>query len=118
LYAFFAPFFFATIGAQVAISAFKEPETIALLVGVTALAVVTKYLGAWLGTRGMNRIDRKIVSAGMVPRGEVGVIVAGIGLNEGVIEPDIFAVIVGMSILTTLVAPYMVRSAAKESAAD
>ncbi|MFY9487503.1 MAG: cation:proton antiporter, partial [Solirubrobacterales bacterium] len=39
LYAFFAPFFFATIGAQVAISAFKEPEKIALLVGVTALAV-------------------------------------------------------------------------------
>ncbi|MFY9488126.1 MAG: cation:proton antiporter [Solirubrobacterales bacterium] len=117
LYAFFAPFFFATIGAQVAISAFKELETIALLVGVTALAVATKYLGAWLGTRGMNRTDRKIVSAGMVPRGEVGVIVAGIGLNEGVIEPDIFAVIVGMSILTTLVAPYMVRGAARESAA-
>jgi Kef-type K+ transport system membrane component KefB len=50
----------------------------------------------------------------MVPRGEVGVIVAGIGYAKGVIEADLFAVVVGMSILTTLIAPYMIRASARK----
>lgn len=113
LYAFFAPFFFATIGAQVDIGAFKDLTNDLLLVGITLLAVITKYAGAWLGTRALEARDRRIISAGMVPRGEVGVIVAGIGFAEGVIDADLFAVVVGMSILTTLIAPYMIRAAAK-----
>lgn len=113
LYAFFAPFFFASIGAHVDIGEFGSSTTLLLLAGVTALAIVTKYVGAWLGSYSLDRRDRRIVSAGMVPRGEVGVIVAGIGYAEGVIASDLFAVVVGMSILTTLVAPYLVKSAAR-----
>ncbi len=115
LYAFFGPFFFAVIGAQIDISEFASLETDLLLVGITLLAIVTKYAGAWIGTIGMIRRDRKIVSAGMVPRGEVGIIVAGLGFSQGVIEADIFAVVVGMSILTTLLAPFLIRSAANET---
>lgn len=114
LYAFFAPFFFATIGAQIDLSQFKDLSTDLLLVGVTALAILTKFLGAWIGGKDLGRRDRKIVSVGMIPRGEVGIIVAGLGYSQGVIEADIFAVVVGMSILTTLIAPYMIRIAAKE----
>lgn len=113
LYAFFAPFFFATIGAQIDLAQFKDFSTDLILVGVTVLAIATKYLGAWIGAKDLGRRDRKIVSVGMVPRGEVGIIVAGLGYSQGVIEADIFAVVVGMSILTTLIAPYMIRSAAK-----
>jgi Kef-type K+ transport system membrane component KefB len=112
LYAFFAPFFFATIGAQVDIAAFKDLTNDLLLLGITLLAIVTKYAGAWIGAKSLGDRDRMIVSAGMVPRGEVGVIVAGIGYAEGVIDADLFAVVVGMSILTTLIAPYMIRAAA------
>lgn len=114
LYAFFAPFFFATIGAQIDLSQFKDLSTDLLLVGVTALAILTKFLGAWIGGRDLGARDRKIVSVGMIPRGEVGIIVAGLGYAQGVIQADIFAVVVGMSILTTLIAPYMIRMAAKE----
>lgn len=113
LYAFFSPFFFAAIGARVDIGEFGSGDTLLLLAGVTALAVATKYAGAWLGSRALGKRDRGIVSAGMVPRGEVGVIVAGIGYAEGVIAADLFAVVVGMSILTTLIAPYMVKAAAR-----
>lgn len=113
LYAFFAPFFFTTIGVQVVLGSFTDGETLLLLAGVTLLAILTKYLGAWIGTAGMSKKDRRIISAGMVPRGEVGIIVAGIGFSEGVIDADLFAVVVGMAVLTTLVAPYLIRAAGR-----
>ena len=47
----------------------------------------------------------------MVPRGEVGIIVAGIGATTGVVGDDLFAVIVGMSIATTLLVPPVLRAA-------
>jgi Kef-type K+ transport system membrane component KefB len=45
----------------------------------------------------------------MVPRGEVGIVVASIGAAEGVVDAELFGVVVGMSILTTLVAPFVLR---------
>lgn len=115
LYKFFAPFFFAVIGAQVDIGEFTDLKVDALLVGLTALAIVTKYAGAWLGASALNRDERSIVALGMVPRGEVGVIVAGLGYTQGVIAADLFAVVVGMSILTTFLAPYLIRRSARRS---
>ena len=109
LYAFFPPFFFAFIGLQVDLGALAEPGTLLLLAGVTATAIATKLAGSWLGTRGMPSRDRAIVSFGMVPRGEVGIIVAGIGVTAGVVDDDLFAVIVGMAVLTTVVAPPVLR---------
>jgi len=109
LYAFFPPFFFAFIGMQVDVSAFADGGTLAALAAVTVLAVVTKYAGARLGARGMAADDARVVAVGMVPRGEVGIIVAGIGATAGVVGGELFAVIVGMSVLTTLVAPAALR---------
>jgi len=54
-----------------------------------------------------------IVGAGMVPRGEVGIVVAMIGLGMGVIEPDIYSVIVLVSIVTTLYAPFLIKTIVK-----
>jgi Kef-type K+ transport system membrane component KefB len=51
-----------------------------------------------------------------VPRGEVGIIVAGIGATAGVVDGELFAVIVGMSILTTLIVPPMLRRALERPA--
>src|SRR3712207_1648476 len=79
LYAFFPPFFFAFIGTQVDLAELAGGGTLALLAGVTLLAMATKYAGARVGARGMPVRDAQVVAIGMVPRGEVGIIVAGIG---------------------------------------
>jgi len=113
LYAFFPPFFFVVIGMQLDLGALAQPGTILLLVGVTALAAATKFVGAWLGARSLGKAEAAFVGVGMVPRGEVGIIVAGIGEASGVIGPRVFAIVVGMSILTTLLVPPVLRVLAK-----
>ena len=109
LYAFFPPFFFAFIGIELKLGELVDAGTLALLAAVTVLAVATKLLGAWLGARNIDGRDARIVAVGMVPRGEVGIIVAGIGATVGAIDPQLFAVIVGMSILTTIAVPTALR---------
>jgi Kef-type K+ transport system membrane component KefB len=109
LYAFFPPFFFVFIGLEVDLAAFGDVEVLLALAGISLLAAVTKFVPAWLAARSLGARDARIVGVGMVPRGEVGIIVAGIGATTGVIDDDLFAVIVGMSILTTLVVPPVLR---------
>lgn len=118
LYAFFPPFFFVVIGMQVDLDAFTDLGTDLLLLGVTVLAVVTKFAGAWLGARSLGPRAAAFVGVGMVPRGEVGIIVASIGLAVGAFDEELFAVIVGMSILTTLIVPPVLRRLAAEDAPD
>jgi len=109
LYAFFPPFFFVAIGIQLDLGALLDWGTFALLAAVTVVAAATKLVGAWIGARKMKPEERRLVAIGMIPRGEVGIIVAGIGAIAGVIDEQLFAVIVAMSILTTLVVPPLLR---------
>ena len=109
LYAFFPPFFFAFIGLEMSLAAVGDLDTLLLLAGVTVLAVVTKFAGAYLGAMRMGRRDATFVGVGMVPRGEVGIIVAGIGNATGTIDAELFAIIVGMSVITTLAVPPILR---------
>lgn len=104
LYAFFPPFFFAFIGLELDLGELADGRVILLLVGLTALAAATKLVGAWLGARSLGR-QALFVAVGMVPRGEVGIIVAGIGSATGVVDAELFALIVAMSIATTLAVP-------------
>jgi Kef-type K+ transport system membrane component KefB len=105
LYAFLVPFFFVVTGARVDPRLFLQTETLWLALAVTAVAVLTKALGAALGTLGFPFRSMAIVGFGMVPRGEVGLIVASIGLSLGVVERPLFSVAVVMSMLTTLLTP-------------
>ena len=109
LYAFFPPFFFVFIGLEVDLAAFGDAGVLLALAGITVLAAVTKFVPAWLAARPLGPREARIVGVGMIPRGEVGIIVAGIGATAGVIDDDLFAVIVGMSILTTLAVPPALR---------
>lgn len=109
LYAFFPPFFFAFIGIQLDLDALLDGHALLLLVAITALAIVTKLIPAYLAARGLGREQASIVGIGMVPRGEVGIVVASIGAAEGVVDAELFGVVVGMSILTTLLAPFALR---------
>lgn len=113
LYAFFAPFFFVAIGVQIDLEALANGGTLALLVVVTLVAVATKLGGAWLGARALGRDEALFVGVGMVPRGEVGIIVASIGAAAGVLNAELFAVIVAMSVVTTLGVPPVLRIVAQ-----
>jgi Kef-type K+ transport system membrane component KefB len=66
-------------------------------------------IGTWPGARNLGHREGRIVAVGMVPRGEVGIIVAGIGAASGVVDTELFAAIVGMSIVTTLTVPPFLR---------
>jgi Kef-type K+ transport system membrane component KefB len=109
LYAFFPPFFFAFIGIELDLDSLTSGHALLLLVTITALAIVTKLIPTYLGARGLGRQEASIVGVGMVPRGEVGIVVASIGAAEGVVDAELFGVVVGMSILTTLLAPFALR---------
>jgi len=103
--AFFTPFFFGAIGAQIDLAGLVDPFAIGLLIAVTAVAVATKFVGAFIGAISMGRKRAVLVGWGMVPRGEVGIVVAGLGLQLGVIEGPVYSVVVAMAVATTLLVP-------------
>jgi Kef-type K+ transport system membrane component KefB len=109
LYWFFPPFFFAFIGIELDLGALLAADTLLLLAGVVVLAALTKLVPAYLAARPLGRGEAAIVGVGMIPRGEVGIVVASIGAAEGVVDAELFAVVVGMSVLTTLLAPFALR---------
>jgi Kef-type K+ transport system membrane component KefB len=118
--AFFTPFFFGFIGAQVDLAGLANADALILLAGITALAVASKFVGAFIGAFGQGRWRAALVGWGMVPRGEVGIVVAGLGLSAGAIDSEIYSVVVGMAIITTLIVPpllpWLVRRAEAEAA--
>jgi Kef-type K+ transport system membrane component KefB len=103
--AFLVPFFFLFVGMSVNIASFGEVLMLAII--ITLLAIVTKYIGCGLGSLKLGRGSANIVGVGMVPRGEVGIIVATIGLNMAVVSQSMFSVVVFMSMATTIVAPFL-----------
>ena len=103
--AFFTPFFFGFVGAQIDPAAFGSLPTLGLLAGVTLLAIATKFAGAFLGAIRAGRNRAVLIGWGMVPRGEVEIIVAGLALTAGAIKPDLYAVIVGMVVITAILVP-------------
>jgi Kef-type K+ transport system membrane component KefB len=103
--AFFTPFFFGFVGAQVDPAAFGSLSTLALLAGITLLAVSTKFAGSFLGAIRSGRDRAALVAWGMVPRGEVEIIVAGLALTAGAFDATLYAVIVGMVVITALLVP-------------
>jgi Kef-type K+ transport system membrane component KefB len=110
LYAFFPPFFFAFIGIELDLGALLDGHALLLLAAIVAIAAVAKLVPAYLAARpALGKREAAIVGVGMVPRGEVGIVVASIGAVEGVVDAELFGVVVGMSILTTLIAPFALR---------
>ncbi|HEX7224472.1 MAG TPA: cation:proton antiporter [Candidatus Limnocylindria bacterium] len=103
--AFFTPFFFAFIGMQVDLAGLATLPALGMLLAITLLAVATKFIGAWLGALRLGRDRAVLIGWGMVPRGEVGIVVAGLGLSAGAIDAPMYSVVVGMAILTTLIVP-------------
>ncbi len=109
---FLVPIFFVVIGMQVDFTAFGAGDTslasaIVFAVVLTLFAVISKLVGAGVPALfvGFNRVGATRIALGMLPRGEVALIIAGIGLTSGVIGKDIFGVVIVMTVVTTVVAP-------------
>jgi Kef-type K+ transport system membrane component KefB len=109
---FLSPVFFVLMGMRTDLQSFATPGVLGLAAALTVTAVVGKLvcaLGVW--RRGVDRLS---VGIGMIPRGEVGLIFANIGLGltiagQPVISRDIFSAVVVMVILTTLITPIALK---------
>ena len=114
LLAFLTPFFFVVTGAKVNLAELANASALGMLAVVTLIAVVSKLAGGFLGAMRLGRRGATIVGFGMVPRGEVGVVIASLGLAAGVFDEKIYAVIVAMSLLTAMITPPVLALLLKE----
>lgn len=105
------PFFLVGIGMHLDLAAFGNGATLLLAALIVVAAVVSKMVGCGIGALSMGRADALRVGAGMVPRGEVGMVVAQIGAGMGVIPADVYGVVVFMAVATTLIAPPLLNLA-------
>ncbi len=99
------PFFLAGIGLHLDLSVFSHAATVILAGVILVAAVISKIVGCGLGAAGLGWGNAMRVGCGMAPRGEVGMVVAQIGLSIGVIANSIYGVVVFMAVATTLIAP-------------
>jgi Kef-type K+ transport system membrane component KefB len=109
-YAFFVPLFLVGIGLTADARALSANDVgFAIVLSVTA--VVSKLLGAGAGAKAEGATWREAlrIGVGMVSRGEVGLIVAAVGVRSGVIAADVFTVAVIMVLVTTLLTPPLLR---------
>lgn len=113
---FVSPIFFAVIGMQVNLLAFADSEEgiwliLGFVVVLSVAAIFSKVLGSGLPALAFkfNGLGAARVGVGMMPRGEVALIVAGIGLGAAVIDQTIFGVVVLMTIITTILAPIILQ---------
>jgi Kef-type K+ transport system membrane component KefB len=114
------PFFLAGVGLHVDLSSFAHASTALLALVILAAAMVSKFIGCGLGSLGLGRTEALRVGVGMIPRGEVGMVVAQIGLGFGILSHSLYGVVVFMSVASTIVAPPLLKLvyAGVEPAAD
>lgn len=102
---FFLPFFLVSIGMQLELTSLTKPSVLLLCGVITVLAVISKLVGCGLPLWRSGRNLALQVGWGMVPRGEVGIVVAQLGLAMGVLTADLYAVVLFMAVATTMIAP-------------
>ncbi len=113
IYELMVPFFFVMIGMKIQPAVFFNSHILLIAVVYTLIAVIGKYIGCGLGATRYGTRVMNFVGLGMVPRGEVGMIVALIGLNSGIIGPRTYAIVIFMVVATTVVTPFILSSVAK-----
>jgi Kef-type K+ transport system membrane component KefB len=111
----FAPLFFAIIGAQVDLRGVNL-EVLYLSGLIIAIAIITKLVGCGLPAMIFLKEKSKAmrVGIGMVSRGEVGLIVAGVGVSSGALSTDIYTTVIMMVALTTIITPIWLKVAFKK----
>jgi Kef-type K+ transport system membrane component KefB len=110
-YGVFVPIFFINVGLAANVRQISIGR-LWLLAGMLVVIFISKVMGAGLGGRigGMTNRESVQLGFGMIPRGEVVLIIATVGITEGVISVDIYSTAVVLVILTTLITPPILRS--------
>jgi Kef-type K+ transport system membrane component KefB len=103
------PFFLAGIGLHVDLAVFQSEDALLLSVVVLVAAVLSKIAGCGLGAAALGWHDALRIGVGMAPRGEVGMVVAQIGLSLGVVSHRVYGVVVFMAVATTMIAPPLLK---------
>jgi len=106
----FASIFFISLGILVDFHKVTQ-DAILFLIALTTVAVIGKIIGCYIPARLLKEShkDSVIIGVGMIPRGEVGMIVGMIGLTAGIFTQDIYTSIIVMCIITTLIVPPMLK---------
>ncbi len=115
LLAFLTPFFFVVTGMNVSLSALSGWRTLLTLLTITALATAGKWIGCGFAARSLGARSAAIIGVGMVPRGEVGIIVASLGRAAHIFDDRVYALIVAMSLLTSVLAPPLLTLLLKDA---
>ncbi len=105
----FIPIFFVNVGLNMNISGIITNSSLFIILSI--VAVLTKFLGAYLGSRffKFNRLSATEIGVGMISRGEVGLIIAEIGLKNNLISDNYYSTIIASIILTTIMAPLLLK---------
>ncbi len=118
-YGLFVPIFFINVGLQTNARELGG-DILWLFLAMTVVAVIGKVLGVGLGAilSGFNRREALQLGIGMMSRGEVGLIVASVGIAEGAIPNSTFSAVVGVVIVTTLLTPPLLRMSFRKSSPE
>jgi Kef-type K+ transport system membrane component KefB len=105
------PFFFVVMGARVDLRNMVDVVPFAIV--ITVIAILGKLIGCSLGAIKKGEKSALIIGAGMVPRGEVGIVVAMMGLTMATISLNTYSIIILVSLATTLYAPFLIKTVIK-----
>ena len=107
VYTFLVPIFFCSMGMMVDVGALCSKPVLVFGAIYTVLAIAAKVLGCMIPSMfcGFNALGGLRIGAGMVPRGEVALIIAGLGLSAGYLDQEIFGIGILMTLVTTVFAP-------------
>lgn len=105
---FFMPFFFVMMGAHLDPGAFLKPHLLFLTLLISVVAVFSKMIGSSLACWKEKWKVKIQTGICMIPRGEVGIIIGLIGLSLHTITQDMYTVVLGMSLLTTIITPPLI----------
>lgn len=116
-YVIFIPIFFVSIAISISFDVLFEHPFIVIL--FTLLAILTKFLPAYYSGKVCNlkKSESLLIGTGMVSRGEMSLIVAQIGLSGAIINKNIYSELVIVIILTTLLAPFLIKMVIKKDSA-
>jgi Na+:H+ antiporter len=103
----FIPVFFLGIGIDAQVEKFVNPEVLGIAAALLAIAIVGKLVAA-VGVFGSPG-DKWLIGIGMIPRGEVGLIFATIGLNEGILGGNLYAALLLVVLVTTIMTPPLLK---------
>jgi Kef-type K+ transport system membrane component KefB len=106
----FTPIFFVMVGLSMNLRVidFSSTKFWSLALVFLFIAIVGKYMGAFL-LRNTSALNKALIGISMIPRGEVGLIFAEVGRVNGILDNEIYAVLIFVIIVTTVVPPFILK---------